>query len=149
MEKEVGEYFAACPVCATNKLSGHPLAGLLCPLPVPHCRSSHPGFGKAFAPSWALQSASRHQSNGQTECLRLVSVAWYPRIQLHGADILSGLSMPTTTCPVLPLVSLPSTVPMVISRHCSQSWRQKRLSSWFQSSSSVSWLLTSAMFPTT
>ena len=36
MEKEVSEYMAACPVCARNKVSRYPPAGLLCPLPVPH-----------------------------------------------------------------------------------------------------------------
>ena len=36
MEKEVGEYVAACPVCARNKVSHRPPPGLLCPLPVPH-----------------------------------------------------------------------------------------------------------------
>ena len=36
MEKEVGEYVAACPVCARNKNSRRPPSGLLQPLPVPH-----------------------------------------------------------------------------------------------------------------
>lgn len=36
MEKEVGEYVAACPVCARNKISRRPPPGLLHPLPVPH-----------------------------------------------------------------------------------------------------------------
>ena len=36
MEKEVGEYVAACPVCARNKNSRRPPPGLLQPLPVPH-----------------------------------------------------------------------------------------------------------------
>ena len=36
MEKDAGEYVAACPVCARNKVSRHPPAGFLCPLPVPH-----------------------------------------------------------------------------------------------------------------
>lgn len=35
MEKEVGEYVAACPVCARNKTSRRPAPGLLQPLPVP------------------------------------------------------------------------------------------------------------------
>ena len=36
MEKEVGEYVAACPVCARNKNLRRPPSGLLQPLPVPH-----------------------------------------------------------------------------------------------------------------
>ena len=36
MEKQVREYVAACPVCARNKVSRQPPAGLLQPLPVPH-----------------------------------------------------------------------------------------------------------------
>lgn len=35
MEKAVGEYVAACPVCARNKTPCHRPAGLLRPLPVP------------------------------------------------------------------------------------------------------------------
>lgn len=35
MESEVGEYVAACPVCARNKVSRRPSPGLLRPLPVP------------------------------------------------------------------------------------------------------------------
>ena len=36
MEREVGEYVGACPVCARNKVSRHSPPGLLQPLPVPH-----------------------------------------------------------------------------------------------------------------
>ena len=36
MEREVGEYVAACPLCAQSKVSRHPPPGLLCPLPLPH-----------------------------------------------------------------------------------------------------------------
>ena len=36
IEKEVGEFVAVRQVWARNKVSRHPLAGLLCPLPVPH-----------------------------------------------------------------------------------------------------------------
>lgn len=37
MEEEVSEYLAACPTCSRNKASHRPPAGLLRPLPVPHC----------------------------------------------------------------------------------------------------------------
>ena len=36
MEKDIGEYVAACPACAQNKTSRSPPSGLLKPLPVPH-----------------------------------------------------------------------------------------------------------------
>ena len=36
MEREIGEYVAACSVCARNKVSHRPPSGLLQPLPVPH-----------------------------------------------------------------------------------------------------------------
>lgn len=36
MEKQVGEYVAACSVCTRNKVSRHPPQGLLRPLPVPY-----------------------------------------------------------------------------------------------------------------
>lgn len=37
MEKDMGEYVAACPICSRNKSSSHSLAGLLQPLLVPQC----------------------------------------------------------------------------------------------------------------
>ena len=41
LEEDVRGFVNACPVCNPNKTSGHPPAGFLHPLPVPHRPWSH------------------------------------------------------------------------------------------------------------
>lgn len=41
IDKDVKEYVAACPVCSHNKSNTQRPAGVLQPLTIPHCPSSH------------------------------------------------------------------------------------------------------------
>ena len=66
--------------------------------------------------------------SASTKSWTLNYVALSSRTQLHGVNISSGLSMPTKLWLVLLLVFPLSSVPMVISHYCFQSWRKRSAS---------------------
>ena len=96
-------------------------------------QSLPPASGKPSAPSWAPLSAPHPgttlsltaRQNAWIRNWRPAFAAWFRRTQLCGANISSGLSMPTTRYPVLLLVYPLFSAPMVISHHCSPPWRRR------------------------
>lgn len=94
--------------------------------------SSCPGFGRSFVLCWTPRSALHlvitrnpmDRLNDLTRNWRQDYGAWWHRTLQLGANTLFGWSMHTTHFLAPPLVSLHSSVPMVINRHCSLLWRR-------------------------
>ncbi|KAG5278113.1 hypothetical protein AALO_G00095330 [Alosa alosa] len=128
MREDVRNFVLACSVCAQNKTSTQPPAGLLQPLQIPKRPWSHisldfvTGLPPSDGNTTILTVVDRFSKptarpSGLTNNWRRCCAAWLPRIRPPGANSCLGQNMPSTPIYPPPLAGPPSSAPWVTNHH--------------------------------